>query len=809
MTRRLPVAFLATALSLAGLATSGQEIARNDLVIQGMLLEIDDSTPWVAALDLPLSIPTKFGGRSGEGAPLVPGVTAVGDLTGPGLDEPISLRTQPGQPFALPPLHLEGDYVLQNIRLVGSDGAFLQQAVPATLKVAARNVLQSSVRIRQLTPDELRARGIHIDERLYTGYEVILSIVVQGQAIDVSYPIIVNRSTGAIEEPPTSTPYQLPPTTVQAPPRFTPPRTIPILLRDDLSPGTAPTGAPSTSDSSPGHISIPAAIVIPNGFAILHNFFSVILNIQNGAPQGSAVRLDEVSAKLNAPLALRVARSVPAVGSGQPLPILAEASMGAGPSVLVAQAMGSGEWDLEALRSGTHEIEIEIRATYQSPGQPDVALHGVAKASVVVSDPRFHIAFSHPDVVRAGSTYSAWAFVTNLSPQRQQVKLDISGIPQCPLFGGHICRVDGTPSDATIDFAPGEMKPVEYRLQSQIDGHAFAAAGTADDDLISVGVKLTMGVSQSGIALSPATLVLPYYCRYLDPALVAAQTQLLGLGYSVATAPVNQRTSNFPRVISSDVFTRAVDLTRAGQRMLIRRHDPSTPDPLTDREPLFQLSLDLLGNVERVDKLAVTPELREWDELRRSQAGGRSAGAALARQLEASGMAGGKSASQFVDDFAAATAHRSPYFFALVHGPPVSGSDRPYAVTLTGATTHVHETLALACPALSGENRGHSTYFARRRGAVMALGGAARGGIAIWPLRGGPRWSAFDSPRRLTYSQITNPVASLIVCAQNSLSSRSRSGFQVVGPASIFSIGRTQVRADHLETGAPGCCHER
>jgi hypothetical protein len=171
MTRRLPVAFLATALSLAGLATSAQEIARNDLVIQGMLLEIDDRAPWVAALDLPLSIPTKFGGRSGEGAPLVPGVTAVGDLTGPGLDEPISLRTQPGQPFALPPLHLEGDYVLQNIRLVGSDGAFLQQAVPATLKVAARNVLQSSVRIRQLTPDELRARGIHIDERNFSGYE--------------------------------------------------------------------------------------------------------------------------------------------------------------------------------------------------------------------------------------------------------------------------------------------------------------------------------------------------------------------------------------------------------------------------------------------------------------------------------------------------------------------------------------------------------------------------------------------------------------------------------------------------------------
>jgi hypothetical protein len=122
----------------------------------------------------------------------------------------------PVNPSPCHPCTWKADYVLQNIRLVGSDGAFLQQAVPATLKVAARNVLQSNVRIRQLTPDELRARGIHIDEWSYAGCEVILSIVVQRQAIDVPYPIIVNRSTGAIEEPPTPTPYQLPPATCRS-----------------------------------------------------------------------------------------------------------------------------------------------------------------------------------------------------------------------------------------------------------------------------------------------------------------------------------------------------------------------------------------------------------------------------------------------------------------------------------------------------------------------------------------------------------------------------------------------------------------
>ena len=71
-----------------------------------------------------------------------------------------------------------------------------------------------------------------------------------------------------------------------------------------------------------------------------------------------------------------------------------------------------------------------------------------------------------------------------------------------------------------------------------------------------------------------------------------------------------------------------------------------------------------------------------------------------ARELERVGLAGGKTATQFVDDFAAATSHRSPYGLALVHGATVTGNDRPYAVTINGVTSKTQ--LALPSEATSG-----------------------------------------------------------------------------------------------------------
>ena len=60
----------------------------------------------------------EFGGKINDAAPPDNGTTAVGELTGPGIDSPIRLVTKPGHLFQLPLLYERGDHVLANIRLV-------------------------------------------------------------------------------------------------------------------------------------------------------------------------------------------------------------------------------------------------------------------------------------------------------------------------------------------------------------------------------------------------------------------------------------------------------------------------------------------------------------------------------------------------------------------------------------------------------------------------------------------------------------------------------------------------------------------
>ncbi|HEX3067154.1 MAG TPA: hypothetical protein VHX14_01170 [Thermoanaerobaculia bacterium] len=106
---------------------------------------------------------------------------------------------------------------------------------------------------------------------------------------------------------------------------------------------------------------------------MLHQFFAVILNVGNSAPAGSAVTIDSISATLDAPLGLRVAKSTPAVSIGQPVPVVDDVT---GARFLIAAAQGSAEWSLEALKTGTHRVKVQVHATYKAPNQPDTPLEG-------------------------------------------------------------------------------------------------------------------------------------------------------------------------------------------------------------------------------------------------------------------------------------------------------------------------------------------------------------------------------------------------------------------------------------------------
>ncbi|MFP5245205.1 MAG: hypothetical protein ACLGH0_00830, partial [Thermoanaerobaculia bacterium] len=207
---------------LISLPLHAGEVAKADLDILGLGLEVD-RTPVTTAVDVPSYVQTIFGGQTNDNAPSVPGLSAIGELTGPGITNPITLIATPGRKFAIPALHEKGEYALTNIRLVGENGEFLQQAVPSFATINVTDVLKTEVRVRQLTPEELRERGITVDLRNYEVYEYTVIFGVDEECVEIPYPVIVDKRTHIAQPVTREAEYKLPPLSVKKPPRFVPP----------------------------------------------------------------------------------------------------------------------------------------------------------------------------------------------------------------------------------------------------------------------------------------------------------------------------------------------------------------------------------------------------------------------------------------------------------------------------------------------------------------------------------------------------------------------------------------------------------
>src|SRR5260221_607580 len=95
------VSFLAT-------AALGDEIARANLNILGISLEVDRA-PVATGIDISVAVQTIYSGKKNDEASPPPDLAVLGDLTGAGLDTPLTLATKPGRQFQIPALHQSGD----------------------------------------------------------------------------------------------------------------------------------------------------------------------------------------------------------------------------------------------------------------------------------------------------------------------------------------------------------------------------------------------------------------------------------------------------------------------------------------------------------------------------------------------------------------------------------------------------------------------------------------------------------------------------------------------------------------------------
>jgi len=345
---------------------------------------------------------------------------------------------------------------------------FLQPATPSIATITVSNLLQTSVRVKAAhTRGAARAR-ISIDARNYQVFEYTFSFLINGQTVEIPFPVVVDPRTHEIIQLPDVVPYHLPPVNQVLPPRWEPPG----MFAFDLGGGDLPRVLPTSHrDRRSGRAALDSRRTDhseqPGRAARVRGHHA---DVTNGAPAGSTVTLDSVTALMKPPPPLRTVKSSPSVAFNQPVPIV-DATTGV--TFLVAQARGEAEWTMEGLQPGTHTSKSRCVRRTSPPVRPT---SDEGNGSRLGGRPRSALQHHllHPDTVRKDIEYTTFSFITNMSGSAQNIKVT-NGLPACADSpGSNVCRVDGTPATHDLSIPAGEMRTVEYKLKPGITGHVFA-----------------------------------------------------------------------------------------------------------------------------------------------------------------------------------------------------------------------------------------------------------------------------------------------------------------------------------------------
>ena len=558
-------------------------------------------------------------------------------LRGPGLPEARRLVGAPNAPLSLPPLNLVGDYQLDAIRLVESDtGQVRLEGTPASIPVRVFDeVLISKVVSRPLTTAEIEEKGIVIDEKNFRAVEFEVGFVLDGRTIPVKFPVVSPTFAQSTEVIPQA---ELEARLVQA-----------ALINQQLGSANLPPELEQSQlnievqginfqlaevkdvDLALKVPPIPALMVIPGNIGYLNQFFSVQIFTENAAPSGSALSVFNVEAKLILPPGpdrlpassydqpgddpLRFAR----VGSGaviQPVQTIlhpgADGRPGTADDVgrLYPGESGQAEFLVEGLQEGLHVMDLDLTADLDGLVAGTVKIKGKAAGSVLVRNPKFSMAFTHPRTVRAGEPYEA--SVTILNTGASLANLVSVSLPTASLSGA-VLESSGTAQLGTI--LPGQSATATFRLRAQRTGAISFSNLTTGDDSVQGRFRLRMGVDERGVALSPDTVAMPDFVGELPAGVTTAATRVLGQALSASTAALLP--AGVIQVPRSIVTRRVLELSEAGQRV---RYGDSLSRVLTD------LLLDWQGG-RSYDA--------GWDQILRETQAGREWREALFAALEA------------------------------------------------------------------------------------------------------------------------------------------------------------------------------
>ena len=351
-----------------------------DYRVTGVQLEVSP-----AALAVPKGIAGSLNVRLAAGADGASAETAgwvEGTLRGPSFAAQ-RVVGRVNEPLLLPPLHVVGDYQLDNIRLVdAATGATKLEGTPSSVPVRVfEDVFVSRVTSHALTGDEIRERGIFIDESNYRAVEFEIQFALAGGTVTVGFQVIAPVFPDPAVE-------FLDPAREAEMLRFAQEfneqhfasvefpeglqranfdlQVRPVLLRWS---GTRPPGLPSYSPPP-----IAGVLVIPGNIGFLNQFFAVQVYVENAAPDGSGLSVTKVRAEMVLPTGedrvggtflnpgddpLRFARLGPNAQTLSRLPVVRPGTDGVTgtPDDIARMFPGEGgqaEFLVEGLREGLH-----------------------------------------------------------------------------------------------------------------------------------------------------------------------------------------------------------------------------------------------------------------------------------------------------------------------------------------------------------------------------------------------------------------------------------------------------------------------
>lgn len=489
----------------------------------------------------------------------------------------------------LPPLPLVGDYQLDGIRLVETaTGATLMEAQPSSIPVRVFDeVLVSRVTSRPLTLDEIQERGIAIDEQNFRAVEFEVGFVLDGITIPVKFPVVAPHFEQSTEIIPQAEVDERLAQANEVNRSIMATAELPEELRsanlniDIEAVQFQRVDGGEDVDKQFKIPPIPSLMVIPGNIGYLNQFFSVQIFTENAAPSDSGLSVKNLRAELVLPSG---PDRIPAVSYEQPGDDpLRFARVGADKHTQATQTVaqvgadgvpgtaddvgrlnpgqtGQAEFLVEGLQEGLHVMNLKLTADLDGLAAGTVKIEGKAAGSVLVRNPTFSMAFSHPRTTRAGEAYDAYVTLLNTSPL--PVNFVSVSLAAASLSGG-VLESEHSVQLGTIQ--PGGTAMAKFRIRAQRTGSITFSNLTTGEDAVTGRFRLQMGIDERGVALSPDSIGLPDYVSELPPAVVDAAQRVLGQAQSVATAPTLP--PGVRSVSRTTVTRRALDLAEAGQRL--------------------------------------------------------------------------------------------------------------------------------------------------------------------------------------------------------------------------------------------------